>query len=80
MVDLTQRVVDLTHKINELESISAFQESSIESLTDTVVKQHQDIQHLQTQLRLLSEFIKNVKSDMDSGIKHSSEETRPPHY
>ena len=77
---LTQTIQALNLKIQQLEEKSAYQEDTLESLNATIGKQHQDIQKLQTQIRLLSEFIKNLKSELNSGIKHASEETPPPHY
>jgi len=70
----------LKQNIETLEMTVAFQEDMIESLNTTVGKQHQDIQLLQTQLKLLSEFVKNLKNQNEHGIKYTDEEVPPPHY
>ena len=69
---------ELKIQMENIETTQAFQDDTIESLQKTVAVQHQEIQMLQTQLTLLSEYIKNMKEG--GGIKLSSEETPPPHY
>ena len=68
----------LTERLAHLESNQAFQEESIESLEQTVAQQYQSIQQLEHKLKLLSEYLKNMKQQ--EGIKHTHEETPPPHY
>ncbi len=68
----------LFEQVQQLQITQAYQEESIESLEKTVAQQHQEIQHLQHQLTLLSEFLKNMKSQ--GGIKRPEEEIPPPHY
>lgn len=81
MVDtLKKQFVDLTDKIHHLEVSSAYQEDVIEHLNKTLGKQHQEIQQLQAQIRLLSDILKTLKDDSGSGIKLPSEEAPPPHY
>ena len=67
----------LTEKVNHLEMTQAYQEDVIENLENTVVQQHQDIQTLKNQLKLLSEYIKNLRQD---SIKNPEDEVPPPHY
>ncbi|QBZ83246.1 Protein SlyX [Hydrogenovibrio crunogenus] len=81
MVDaLKEQVIDLTDKIHQLEVSSAYQEDVIEHLNQTLGKQHQEIQQLQAQIRLLSDILKALKDESSSGIKLPSEEIPPPHY
>ena len=72
------RFNELKEQMSNLEITQAFQDDTIESLQRTVAIQHQEIQMLQTQLTLLSEYIKNMKEG--GNIRLSSEETPPPHY
>ena len=69
---------DLKVKMEAIEITQAFQDDTIDSLQKTVAIQHQEIQLLQTQLKLLSDYIKNLKQG--GGIKLASEELPPPHY
>lgn len=68
---------ELIARIEALEVTQSYQEDTIESLEKTVANQHQDIQLLQTQIRLLSDYIKTMRQD---GIRKPEEETPPPHY
>ncbi|MCF6253984.1 MAG: SlyX family protein [Thiomicrorhabdus sp.] len=68
----------ITERLAQLETNQAFQEESIESLEKTVAQQYQTIQQLEHKLKLLSEYLKNMKQQ--GGIKHIHEETPPPHY
>ncbi len=67
----------MTERLAQLEITQAFQEESIESLEKTVMQQHQDIQRLEHKLKLLADYLKNLRQE---GIKNSHEETPPPHY
>lgn len=67
----------LIQKLHHLEMIQAYQEDTIESLEKTAGQQHQDIQLLKDQVRLLSELLKNIKQD---AIKSPQDEAPPPHY
>ena len=81
MVDtLKEQFIDLTEKVHDLEVSSAYQEDVIEHLNKTIGQRHQDIQQLQTQIRLLSDLLKTIKNETGSGIKLPSEEIPPPHY
>ncbi|NPA72832.1 MAG: SlyX family protein [Gammaproteobacteria bacterium] len=67
----------LTEQLHNLQMTQSYQESTIESLEKTVVQQHADIQQLQDQVRLLSEYLKTLKQDF---IKNPGDESPPPHY
>jgi len=67
-------------RLEALENLTAYQEHTIESLNEMVSKQQQDLLTLEHKLKLLSDFIKNLTLDPESGIKKPSEETPPPHY
>lgn len=77
---LTDQLLELTEKIHHLETHAAYQEDVMDSLNQTIGLQQQDILQLKAQLKLLSEFIRNMKHELDSGIKLPTEETPPPHY
>ncbi|AZR82087.1 SlyX protein [Thiomicrospira sp. XS5] len=77
---INQQLIDLTDKIHHLEVSSAYQEDVIEHLNKTLGKQHQEIQLLQTQVKVLSDYIKQLKYEIGSDIKLPSEEVPPPHY
>ena len=68
----------MTERLAQLEITQTFQEENIESLEKTVMQQHQDTQRLERKLSLLTEYLKNMKQQ--GGIKHTHEETPPPHY
>ncbi len=70
----------LQNQLQALEIKQAYQEETIESLSDTLALQQQDIINLKHQLSVLSEYLKTLKSEGDSGIKFPAEEQRPPHY
>ena len=68
----------ITERLAQLETNQAFQEESIEGLEKTVAQQYQAIQQLEHKVKLLSDYLKNVKQQ--GGIKHTHEEMPPPHY
>ncbi|MDG6772940.1 SlyX family protein [Thiomicrorhabdus sp. ZW0627] len=68
---------ELQDKLHSIEMTQAFQDDVIEALQNTVAKQHQEIQTLQTQLRLLSEYLKTLREET---IKDPNQEVPPPHY
>jgi len=68
----------IIEQLQQLQMNQAYQEDTIESLEKTIAQQHQDIQQLKHQLKLLSEFLKNMKQQ--DGIKAPHEEMPPPHY
>lgn len=73
----TEQIDALTNRLHNLEINQTFHEDSIEALEKTVAQQHQEIQHLQNQIRLLSDYLKTMRQD---AIRHPSDETPPPHY
>jgi len=75
----TLDMAELTEQLQQLQMTQAFQEDTIESLEKNVVNQQQDIQMLKNQLRILSDFLKNMRQDGD-GIKRPEDEAPPPHY
>jgi len=76
---MTDSVINkLKERISNIEITQAFQDDTIDSLQKTVAKQHQEIQMLQKQMTLLSEYLKNMKEG--GQIRLPSEETPPPHY
>ncbi|GKT12255.1 MAG: SlyX protein [Thiomicrorhabdus sp.] len=72
-----EALLSLTEKLQHLEMTQAYQEESIESLEKTIGQQHQDIQLLKDQIRLLSGLLKSMKQD---AIKSPQDEAPPPHY
>ncbi|MDX1795216.1 MAG: SlyX family protein [Hydrogenovibrio sp.] len=70
----------LEEKVHQLEMQLAYQDETLEAMNMAMGKQHQEIQQLQHQLKLLTEYLKSLKSDVGSHIKLPSEETPPPHY
>lgn len=75
MSEKTNNTTD--EKINSLEINQAFHEESIHELEKTVAQQHQEIQMLQKQLSLLSEYLKTLRQE---AIKDPQDEVPPPHY
>lgn len=68
----------LNEQVSNIEIAQAFQDDTIDSLQRTVAIQHQEIQMLQEQMSLLSDYLKNMKQGSD--IRLPSEEVPPPHY
>ncbi len=77
---MAEQLDTLIERINQLEIQSSYQENTIQTLNETIGQQHLDIQALQNQLSVLSEYLKGLKHQFDSGIKMPNEETPPPHY
>ncbi len=75
------RLQALSNQILTLEMNQAFQEDNMEAMEKTIVQQHLEIQHLQNQMRLLSDYLKALRQDAgQSGIKSHEDEVPPPHY
>ncbi|WP_028486605.1 SlyX family protein [Thiomicrorhabdus chilensis] len=68
---------ELQDKLHAIEVTQAFQDDTLEALQKTVAEQHQEIQTLKTQLRLLSEYLKTLREE---SIKDPGQESPPPHY
>lgn len=78
--DQSTKIIELEGRIHQLEIHQAYQDETVEQLNQLVAKQQQDIGDLKHRLNVLSDFLKNMKSDMGSQIKLPSEEVPPPHY
>lgn len=71
----------LSNQIQTLEMNQAFQEDSMEAMEKTIVEQHLEIQNLQNQMTLLSDYLKALRQDVgQGGIKNPEDEVPPPHY
>ncbi|MCG9745366.1 MULTISPECIES: SlyX family protein [Shewanella] len=70
MVQLEQRIEDLEMKL-------AFQDDTIESLNQQVIKLNDLLAEQQEKLRLLTSKLSQVEP---SNIASQAEETPPPHY
>ena len=68
---------NLEQRIAELEMKSAFQETAIEELNQSLIEQQFLIDKMQVQLRYL---INKLKDMQPSNIASQAEETPPPHY
>lgn len=63
-------------RLTELETRFAFAEDLIETLNQTVIRQQQQLDSLQEQLRLLHQQLHDSQSDAPS----TPREEIPPHY
>lgn len=71
----------LSNQVQTLEMNQAFQEDNMEAMEKTIVQQHLEIQTLQNQMRLLSDYLKALRQDVgQGGIKSPEDEVPPPHY
>ena len=68
---------NLEQRIAELEMKSAFQETAIEELNQSLIEQQFLIDKMQAQLRYL---VNKLKDMQPSNIASQAEETPPPHY
>lgn len=75
---MSQTNNDLQLHIIELESKLAFQEDTVQSLSQELLEHHKRIERLQLQIKLLAEKIQQIPDDM--GILRPEEEPLPPHY
>lgn len=73
-------ITALEQKVENLENLAAHQEHTIECLNETVSKQQQNLLSLEHKLKVLSDFLKNMKLNQESSIKLPTEEVPPPHY
>ena len=67
----------LEQRIAELESTVAFQDATLQELSDVMSRQQQDIEVLRGAMQLLQERIKSMGQEV---VRPESEETPPPHY
>jgi SlyX protein len=65
------------NRVTELEIRLTHLEDTIETLNQTIIKQHSEIDTLQLQVSILE---KKIKSSQTSPVALESEETPPPHY
>lgn len=67
----------MENRVTELEIRLTHLEETIEVLSQSIIKQHTEIDSLQLQVSILE---KKVKASQASLVAHESEETPPPHY
>ena len=67
----------MENRVTELEIRMTHLEHTIEVLNSTVIKQHDEIDHLKLQVSVLE---KKLKATQATIIAPESEETPPPHY
>ncbi len=67
----------LEQRIDELESTVAFQDATIQALSDVMARQQHDLDVLRGAMKLLQE---RVKAQGQEVVRPQSEETPPPHY
>lgn len=67
----------MENRLEDIETRIAYQEASIEELTDAMLAQQKTIEALQVQL----DYFKSVLKELTpSAVAPMSEETPPPHY
>ncbi len=67
----------MENRVTELEIRLTHLEDTIEVLSQSIIKQHNEIDSLQLQVSILE---KKIKTSQSSPVAHESEETPPPHY
>ena len=67
----------MENRVTELEIRMTHLEDTIEVLNSTIIKQHDEIDHLKLQVSALE---KKLKATQATIIAPESEETPPPHY
>jgi len=67
----------MENRVTELEIRMTHLEDTIEVLNNTIIKQHDEIDHLKLQVSVLE---KKLKATQATIIAPESEETPPPHY
>lgn len=65
------------YRITELECRAALQEDQLESLSQTLHEQQQEISALHLKVAALEELVKSIKP---SQVAPADEEAPPPHY
>ncbi|RCU43785.1 MULTISPECIES: SlyX family protein [Corallincola] len=68
---------DVEIRIDELESKLAFQEDTIQQLSEVLAKQDETLRTVERQLKLMADKFKSMQSHQ---IASEAEETPPPHY
>ena len=64
----------------EMQTKMAYQEDSVQQLSDIVAQQQKDILQLQSQMSQLIKELNSVLGDLESGAATSSANQKPPHY
>lgn len=75
---MTPTEQELQLHIVDLESKLAFQEDTVNSLSNELLEHQRRIDRLQQQVMLLAEKLRNLPDDQ--GILRPDEEPPPPHY
>ena len=75
---MTPSEQELQLHIDELESKLAFQEDTVNSLSNELLEHQKRIDRLSQQVMLLAEKLRNLPDDQ--GILRPEEEPPPPHY
>lgn len=73
----TQQLLD---RIAELETKVAFQDHTIEQLSDEISAHQDALSQLQEQLRLLGDRFKQIKEDINNDQPQQIAHEIPPHY
>ncbi|MEL7557996.1 SlyX family protein [Stutzerimonas chloritidismutans] len=68
--------MDLEQRIADLEARLAFQDDTIQTLSDVLVAQQRTVDRLQAQLGLLA----RRQEDLQSRVEGEGDEAPPPHY
>ena len=77
MIELPDSLAAWTQaRLTEIETKLAFAEDLLETLNQTVVRQQDQIDSLQQQLRLLNDRMKDARPDET----HTPRDEIPPHY
>ncbi|WP_127470906.1 SlyX family protein [Thiomicrorhabdus aquaedulcis] len=77
MQTCTPSCSELAQKIAQLEMTVSFQDDALDAVQSTLMTQHNQIQALQTQIKLLSDYLKTVREE---SIRAPQDELPPPHY
>lgn len=75
---MTPSEQELQLHIVELESKLAFQEDTVNSLSNELLQHQKKLDRLQQQVMLLADKLRNLPDDQ--GILRPEEEPPPPHY
>ncbi len=67
----------MDNRITELEIRITHLEDTLDTLSDTIIEQHNLIDHMQLQITVLE---KKLKAAAESNIADEKDETPPPHY
>lgn len=75
---MTEAVLKLVERIDELEARLAFQEDMIAQLNDVIARQDADIRRLLIHMRELMQKYSAISSELPGGARPSGD--KPPHY